>query len=84
MVVDGTPHAVCAGDVVHVPRGVVHGFGVKAAASILAISTPGLFGSSYFREMADALNGAGPGGPDRALMIEIQKRHGITPAAPAA
>lgn len=41
-------------------------------------STPGLFGSAYFREMADALNGDGP--PDRELMIAIQRRHGLTPA----
>jgi hypothetical protein len=58
----------------------VHGFGVKGSASILAISTPGLFGSAYFREMADAINAAGDGPPDRALLMEIQKRHGLTPA----
>ncbi|HEX4364646.1 MAG TPA: cupin domain-containing protein [Solirubrobacteraceae bacterium] len=82
MVVDGVVHAVGEGDVVHVPRGVVHGFGVKGAASILAISTPGLFGSAYFREMADALNVDGP--PDRELLMAIQKRHGLTPALPQA
>jgi hypothetical protein len=59
------------------------GSGVKKAASILAISTPGLFGSPYLREMADALNAAGDGPPDRDLLIAIQKRHGLTPALPA-
>jgi quercetin dioxygenase-like cupin family protein len=83
MVVDGVPHEIGAGDVIHVPRGVVHGFGVKEAAAILAISTPGLFGYPYFREMADALNAAGDGPPDRELLIAIQKRHGLTPALPA-
>jgi hypothetical protein len=39
--------------------------------------------SAPIGEMADALNGAGAGGPDRALLMEIQKRHGITPALPA-
>ena len=78
MVVDGEVHTLREGGVIHVPRGVVHGFGVKGAASILAISTPGLFGSAYFREMADALNGDGL--PDRELLIAIQKRHGLTPA----
>lgn len=63
------------------PRGVVHGFGVMEAASILAIFTPGLFGSLYFREMADALNTAGEDRPDRALLMEIPKRHGLTPGA---
>ena len=78
MVVDGIAHTLREGDVIHVPRGVVHGFGVKGEASILAISTPGLFGSAYFREMAAALNGDRP--PDRELLIAIQKRHGLTPA----
>ena len=78
MVVGGAVRPLREGDVIHVPRGVVHGFGVKGAASILAISTPGLFGSAYFREMADALNGDGP--PDRERLIAIQKRHGLTPA----
>ena len=76
--VDGVVHTLREGDVIHVPRGVVHGFGVKGQASILAISTPGVFGSAYFREMAGALNVDGP--PDRDLLIAIQKRHGLTPA----
>ena len=80
MVVAGEPHQIGAGEVIHVPRGVVHGFGVKGEASILAISTPGLFGAAYFREMADAINAAGDGPPDRALLMEIQRRHGLTPA----
>jgi quercetin dioxygenase-like cupin family protein len=79
MVVGGVPHAVRAGDVIHVPRGVVHGFAVKEAASILAISTPGIFRSDYFWEMAEAL-AVTP--PDRALLAEIQRRHGLTPAVP--
>lgn len=78
MVVAGEVHTLGEGDTIHVPRGTVHGFGVKGAASILAISTPGLFGSTYFREMADALNVDGP--PDRDLLMAIQKRHGLTPA----
>src|SRR5215218_281105 len=80
MVVEGVTHVIGAGDVVFVPRGAAHGFGIKEAASILAISTPGLFRSDYFREMADALTAAGDGSPDRALLMEIQKRHGLTPA----
>jgi quercetin dioxygenase-like cupin family protein len=78
MVVAGEVHTLGEGDTIHVPRGTVHGFGVKGAASILAISTPGLFGSTYFREMADALNVDGP--PDRDLLMAIQTRHGLTPA----
>lgn len=81
-IVDGVQHALGPGDVVHVPRGVVHGFGVKEAASILSISTPGIFSPDYFREMAEALNAAGNGPPDRDLLMTIQKRHGLTPALP--
>jgi quercetin dioxygenase-like cupin family protein len=81
-IVDGVQHTLGAGDVIHVPRGVVHGFGVNEAASILSISTPGIFTPDYFREMADALNAAGDGPPDRELLMTIQKRHGLTPALP--
>jgi quercetin dioxygenase-like cupin family protein len=81
-IVDGVKHALGPGDVVHVPRGVVHGFGVKESASILSISTPGIFSPDFFREMADALNAAGDGPPDRELLIGIQKRYGLTPALP--
>lgn len=83
MMVDGVRHDIGPGDVIHVPRGVVHGFVVHEEASILAISTPGIFGSAYFREMADALNAAGDGPPDRALLGAIMARHGLTPVAPA-
>jgi quercetin dioxygenase-like cupin family protein len=83
MVVDGVAHVIGPGDVVYVPRGTVHGFGVKQAASILAISTPGLFRSDYFREMADAITATAGGPPDRGQLIEIQKRHGLTPAVAA-
>jgi quercetin dioxygenase-like cupin family protein len=81
-IVGGVKRLLGAGDVIHVPRGVVHGFGVKDAASILVISTPGMFGQVYFREIADALNAAGEGPPDPELLIAIQRRHGLTPALP--
>ena len=82
-VVDGVQHTLGPGDVVHVPRGAVHGFGVKEQASILSISTPGIFSPDYFREMSEALTAAGDGAPDRALLMAIQQRHGLTPALPA-
>ena len=82
MVVDGTPHALRAGDTIHVPRGVVHGFAVKDNASVLAISTPGVFGSQYFQELQDAMIAAGEGPPDRRLLAQIMQRHGLTPVIP--
>ncbi|MFL5717697.1 MAG: cupin domain-containing protein [Chloroflexota bacterium] len=83
MVVDGVPHHVGPGEVLHIPRGVVHGFAVREAASILVASTPGVFGQAYFREMAHALDAAGDGPPDRELLAAIMRRHGLTPAPPA-
>jgi quercetin dioxygenase-like cupin family protein len=83
MVVDGVPQDVGPGEVLHVPRGVVHGFALREPASILVMSTPGIFGQAYFREMAEALDAAGDGPPDRALLAEIMRRHGLTPAVPS-
>jgi len=41
-VVDEVPHRLGPGDVLHVPRGVVHRTVIKEAATVLAISTPAL------------------------------------------
>ena len=83
MVVDGRPHALRAGGALHVPRGVVHGFAVEKSASVIAISTPGIFGSAYFQEMEDAMNAMGEGPPDRRVFAQIMMRHGLTPVSPA-
>ena len=82
--VDGVPHELGAGDVLHVPRGVVHGFAVSEPASILAIATPGVFSSTYMEEMAEVINAAGDGPPDRDALVAIMLRHGLTPRPPAA
>ena len=82
--VGGVSHRLGPGDVLHVPRGTVHGFAATEEASILAISTPGLFGAAYFREMGDALTAAGDGAPDREALAAIMLRHGLTPRPAAA
>ncbi len=84
MVVDGRPHALSTGESIHIPRGVVHGFSVKESASVLAISTPGIFHAQYFQEMEDAMNAMGDGPPDRRVFAQIMLRHGLTPVIPAA
>jgi quercetin dioxygenase-like cupin family protein len=81
--IDGVPHKLGPGDVLHVPRGVIHGFAVSEEASILAISTPGLFTSTYMQEMADVLNAAGDG-PPRSRGPGRMLRHGLTPRPAAA
>ena len=80
--IDGEPTVIGPGDAVLIPRGAVHGFEVTgdADASMLCIASPGLFGPSYFREMAEVLNAGGP--PDVQALMAVMKRHGLTPAAP--
>jgi quercetin dioxygenase-like cupin family protein len=51
-----------AGEALFIPRRVIHGFSNTgdADARFLAVISPGLLGSSYFREVADVLAGGGP------------------------
>ncbi len=83
LVVDGTPHTLGAGESLHIPRGLVHGFAVEESASVLAISTPGVFGSQYFQDLEDAMKAMGDGPPDRRVFAQIMLRHGLTPVIPA-
>ena len=82
--VDGTSVELGC-DATRIPRGAVHGFVNKGTegAEILSASTPALFSPDYFREMAAVIAAAGNGPPDRAAIMDIQKRHGLTPAIPA-
>lgn len=74
----GPGEAVCVG------RGQIHGFGNRGAidATFLAIATPAKFGPAYFQEIAEVLAAAG-GPPDLAAIVEVMRRHGLTPAPPA-
>ena len=69
-----------------IPRGVVHGFANhgETDATFLAIISPGVFGASYFRELADLVAAAAGGPPDAAAIAEVMRRHGLTPVAPPA
>jgi quercetin dioxygenase-like cupin family protein len=79
---DGGKTDVGPGEVLCIPRGVVHRFdndhGVDA--KMLAIITPGILGPEYFREMAAVLEGAAGGPPDPAALAKVMRRHGLTPA----
>ena len=46
----------------------------------LCVITPAAIGPEFFRECAEAINAAAGGPPDRAKMVEIMRRHGLTPA----
>ena len=64
-----------------IPRGAVHRFdNIRGAdAKMLAILTPGVLGPDYFREIA-AVEAAAGGPPNAAAIVEVMRRHGLTPA----
>ena len=80
--VDGEAHHVGPGEVLAIPRGVVHGFDNtgETDARALAVVTPGILGPAYFREIAEVLAQAAPGPPDLPALAEVMRRHGLTPA----
>jgi quercetin dioxygenase-like cupin family protein len=79
---DGQRTDVGPGEVLCIPRGVVHRFDNDHGldAKMLAIITPGILGPEYFREMAAVLEGAAGSPPDPAALAEVMRRHGLTPA----
>jgi mannose-6-phosphate isomerase-like protein (cupin superfamily) len=82
--VDGTPFEVGPGQALCIPRGAVHrfeNFGTVDVKQLVVIS-PAIMGPAYFREAAEVIGAAGGGPPDRAKMIEVFRRHGMTMAVP--
>jgi quercetin dioxygenase-like cupin family protein len=82
--VDGTPIEVGPGQALCIPRGAVHRFDNLGSndAKQLAVITPAIMGPAYFREAAEVIGAAAGGPPDRAKMMEVFRRHGMTVAAP--
>ena len=80
--VDGDRVEVGEGDVLCIPRGVVHRFENESDgdATTLAVVTPGILGPDYFRELAAVAAAAAGGPPDRAQLAAVMRRHGLTPA----
>jgi mannose-6-phosphate isomerase-like protein (cupin superfamily) len=83
--IDGETVDVGPGEAVCVRRGQIHAFQNHSDvdATFLAIATPGVFGSAYFREVSEALAASGGGPPDHAAIAQVMRRHGLTPAPPA-
>jgi quercetin dioxygenase-like cupin family protein len=79
--VNGVPIDVGPGQALCIPRGAVHRFdnNGRADAKVLCVVTPAAIGPEYFREIFTA---ASASMPDRAKMLEIMRRHGLTPALP--
>jgi quercetin dioxygenase-like cupin family protein len=84
--VDGRPIDVGPGQALCIPRGAVHGFDNLGDrdAKALCVITPAAIGPQYFREMREVLKAGAGGPPDRARIVEIMRRHGLTPALPQA
>ncbi|TPK89501.1 cupin domain-containing protein [Mesorhizobium sp. B2-4-12] len=82
--VNGRPIEVGPGEALCIPRGAVHRFDNNGTtdAKALCVITPAAIGPDYFREAFGLLNAAAGGPPDKAKMMEIMRRHGLTPAAP--
>ena len=82
--VDGKQIDVGPGQALCIPRGAIHRFDNNGSQDVrvLCMITPAAIGPQYFRESAEVINAAAGGPPDRAKMVEIMIRHGLTPAPP--
>jgi len=80
--VNGKAIEVGPGQALCIPRGAVHRFDNLGSedAKLLCVISPAAIGPEYFREMSEVLKAAAGGPPDRTRMIEIMRRHGLTPA----
>jgi anthranilate synthase/aminodeoxychorismate synthase-like glutamine amidotransferase len=76
------PRELHCGNVLCIPRGVVHRFDNfhGAEAKALAVITPGILGPDFFREIADVVKAAAGGPPNHAAIADVMRRHGLTPA----
>ncbi len=84
--IDGETLDVGPGEAVCVRRGQIHGFDNHGSvdAKFLAIATPAVFGSAYFREIGEVLAATVGGPPDLEAIGAVMRRHGLTPALPSA
>lgn len=79
------PIEVGPGQALCIPRGTVHRFDNLGREDVkqLVVITPAIMGPAYFREAAEVIGAAGDGPPDRAKMMEVFRRHGMTVAPPS-
>ena len=80
--VDGEQTEIGPGEVLCLPRGVVHRFDNdhEVDAKMLAIISPGILSFDYFCEMAAVIKAATDSPPDPTALAEVMRRHGLTPA----
>lgn len=79
--IDGHSREIGPGNSVCIRRGQVHQFvnAGPADATFLSVATPGVFGPDYFTEIRDVLTAAPDGPPDVAALLDVMRRHGLTP-----
>ena len=77
--VDGKIVELEKGQSLFIAKGVTHGFNnlSQQDAKALAISTPGLIGPDYFKELAVIVNAGGP--PDIEKIKILFKKYGLVP-----
>lgn len=82
--VNGKQLDVGPGQALCIPRGAVHRFdnNTSQVAKVLCVVTPAAIGPQYFLDVVEVVKAAGGGPPDRAKMMEVMLRHGLTPAPP--
>jgi quercetin dioxygenase-like cupin family protein len=80
--VGGRAIEVGPGQALCIPRGGIHRFDNLGSqdAKALCVITPAAIGPQYFREAFAVLEAGAGGPPDRVKLVEIMRRHGLTPA----
>jgi quercetin dioxygenase-like cupin family protein len=80
--IDGRTREIGPGASVCIRRGQVHQFVNPGPgnAKFLSVATPGVFGPDYFTEIRDVLAVAAGGPPDVGALLDVMRRHGLTPA----
>ena len=78
-IIEGKETALNPGDHVFIPRGTVHHFVNRGdvPARVLAVLTPGLVGTGFFRDAGAAITAAGGAPPDPSVMREVFARYGV-------
>jgi quercetin dioxygenase-like cupin family protein len=80
--VEGEAIDIIPGETCFIPRGAVHGFNnlQQTDAKALAVITPAMLGSIFFKEVAQILNAGGP--LDMEKLNLVMTKHGLIPAKP--
>lgn len=81
--VNGEVKELHPGETIFIARGISHGFDNLGTedCKALAVVTPALIDSEYFREIGEIVNAGGP--PDVEKIKLVFKKHGIVPVFPA-